>query len=370
MCHGTDMELQVLSVHPDSLLRAYITQLMESQWVTVPHDVTQLIIVAMIREDQLELAQAEMDKVHEKGLVLPDWIWTIFIHALCDRHDFEAILQLFYTLSDQGRMVTRPTLLHVLEHASSIMERDLTKYIWRFYVESMHIIPNEALCMRVMAVAAHYNDLTLAESVAIVLQSVTASTVSASLEQASDSETGHDLAAFSFEQSDLTDRSHSEKLEHVVDFQGAEDYGSHAQQGPGSDAFDANVARSPRSIEERKASSESNAPVFKNASQARTFAREPKATAIRKIPHPRELPTKAQALLDSVRAAHKQSTKDPKHYRLGNLFPLFREDMGLRDARFDPRLALQRRQDWWLQPVPSRSKKYTSPSRKSKPRRG
>lgn len=387
---STNKQRQVLSVHPDSLLRAYITGLMERQWISMSPGIAQLILVAMIREGQIELAQAEMDRLREKGVAIPDWVWTIFIHALCDRGDFETILQLYYTLPDQGYLLARPTLLHVLERASSVKELDLTKYIWRMYVESMHIIPDEGICMHVMRTAAHHIDLGLAESVAVVLESTTASTLSTSSNQSQDPESNGVPDASSVESNVSNLRAQTDKLTPFEYSRSTDKPGPHARSTPGQSASyilpaesgtplnpdhcsDGATGLPSAPVQDDKVSHGTNPPAEKELSSASytTKAAEPanSSTTTDRIAHrPRVIPLEAQSLLSSVRATPNGSTNHPLKYRLGNLFPMFREDMGLRDARFDPRLALRRRQDWWLQPVSKGRKKRMTISRSTKPR--
>jgi len=285
---------QVLSVHPDSLLRAHVTDLMESRWISIPPATSQFLVVAMIREGQLELAQAEMERLLAKGVAIEDWIFPIFLHALCDRGDFEAILGLCYTLVDRGFAMPRPTLLHLLDHASSAEDIDLTKYIWHMYVESMHIVPDEAVSMAVLRVAAKHSDHKLAESVAIVLESVTTSTLETPSEQS----------------------------------QGPV---SNEEPQPGGDA-----------------------PPIPSPANATNDAAEPAKSATtpgRIEPRPRTIPAEAQSILTSLRNSYSGTPMSRRDHQRGNLFPVFREDMGLSEARFDPRLALRRKHGWWLQHV-------------------
>ncbi|KAK5205025.1 hypothetical protein LTR41_009235 [Exophiala xenobiotica] len=170
--------LTVLAVHPDTYLRTTILQRLAQQWVTIPPLYVQLNIVAMIREGQLELATVELENLQQKGTPIETWVWTIYIHAICDdRHDFEGLLQLFYKLHDSNFPFPRHTLLHVLLIASRKGNGDneegavaLTKWIWYTYVENMHIIPDKGICINVLHIAARNKDIDLAESVAVVLE--------------------------------------------------------------------------------------------------------------------------------------------------------------------------------------------------------
>jgi pentatricopeptide repeat protein len=355
---------------------------MEMQWISMSPAIAQLIVVAMIREGQVELAQAEMDRLHEKGVAIPDWVWTIFIHALCDRGDFEAILELYYTVADQGYLIARPTLLHVLERASSVKEHDLTKYIWRMYVESMHIIPDVGICMHVMRTAAHHTDLRLAESVAIVLESVATSSLPTSSKQSQDADFNGVSDTSSAESNVSTLRAQTDSLAPFEDSRSTDKPGQNASlvlrvesETPLNPEHVSDVAAAlPHGpVQDDKASLGANPPAEKELSSASYTTKaaglaESSITIDGTARHPRTIPLEAQSLLSSVRAARNGSTNHPTNYRRGNLFPMFREDMGLRDARFDPRLAFRRRQDWWLQPVSKNRKNRITISRRTRPR--
>ncbi|KEF57338.1 uncharacterized protein A1O9_05255 [Exophiala aquamarina CBS 119918] len=335
--------VKVLSVHPDSLFRAYITDLMESQWISIPPAVAQLIVVAMIREGQIELARAEIGKMHEKGTAISDWVWCILIHALCDRGDCEAILDLCYTLDDQHFSIPRPTLLHVLDHASSIKDLDLTKHLWHTYVESMHIIPDEALSMAVLRVAAHHSDQKLAESVALVLGSGTTSTLPSPLEESSILASNGVLDASSVEPP--VHRAAEHDTLHALP------NGSEASEVSLNKTHidDGAVSTLDGHLEAGNAILEKNARVDKGPSPSistKGTAEPVKSgiTADHIQPPLRTISAEAKSLLAWVRSSRNGRSVYRRNRRVGNLFPVFREDMGLRDARFDPMLALRRRQ--------------------------
>lgn len=337
--------------------------LMESQWISIPPAVAQLIVVAMIREGQIELARAEMGRLHEKGVAISDWVYPILIHALCDRGDFEAILDLCYTLFDQGFLIPRPTLLHMLERASSMKDLSLTKYIWHTYVESMHIIPDEAVSMAVLRVAAQHTDHNLAESVAIVLESVTTSTLPMPSEESSVVASNR-----------MPDTPSVEHHAHGA----TENNASHAlpegSEAPLNKTHIHEIALDlPHDqLEDGRATSEKSTRLRKGplpASDTTEAVNPSKSgiTADRTKPRLLTIPAEAQSILASLRDSYTGRPMYRKNYQLGNLFPVFREDMGLSDARFDPRLALRRRQGWWFQPI-SKAKKRISSSRRTPPR--
>jgi hypothetical protein len=171
--------LTVLAVHPDTHLRCAVLDRLAEQHGDLPVSFAYLNIIALIREDQLEMATIELERLSQKnsGTPVPNWVWTVYLHAVCDlRRDFDGLLQLMYRLSDSGFQFPRPTLLYLLEEASKDGHVPVIKFIWAGYVRSMHIIPSEALCMCVLRAATKAQARKLAESAALVLQSVAGNT--------------------------------------------------------------------------------------------------------------------------------------------------------------------------------------------------
>jgi hypothetical protein len=167
--------LTVLSVHPDTFFRAKALQVLEGSEDISSINYRHLNILSLIREGQLELATMEIERHQTPDFKypIPNWLWTVYLHALCDlRGDFDAVLQLLYKLHDSNFLFPRPTLLHLLTRGSDAGNVHVTKFIWRNFVEDMHIIPNEAISLAVLRIAVRERDKKLAESVAVVLESV------------------------------------------------------------------------------------------------------------------------------------------------------------------------------------------------------
>lgn len=257
----------------------------------------------MIREGQLELATTELENMQQKGILISNWVWIIYIHAVCDKNDFDVLLQLQYKLYDSDFPFPRPTLLHILIQASKHGHLALTKWIWYTYVENMHIIPDEAISMDVLRLAVTESDIDLAESVAVVLESVAGNTTTTppSLEDGPPL-TRNEIYGLTFDSPIL----------------------------PGH----------PRPAN----STDDDLDMSSSDVRAIAFSTPPYLPS-RAPPPARKLPEQAVELLRRVRADPKISPdrrrKHPAvHYRL------FREENGLRGARFDPILALQQGWDW------------------------
>ncbi|KIX05346.1 uncharacterized protein Z518_06218 [Rhinocladiella mackenziei CBS 650.93] len=321
--HVCGAVLMVLTVHPDTQLRTSILQRLSQLQTFSADEYAELSIAAMIREDQLEMATVQLERLQKENRNIGKWTWIMYIHAVCDRHDFDALLQLLYRLSDSRFLFPRPTLLHLLVTASENGNMDVTKWVWHGYVEGMHIIPNEAICMSVLRLAADNRDLNLAESVGLVLQSVAGDTMTIppSLMDLPQRSTQWTYKKIKDEKNSLTFDS-PDLLEFPT--------GSH----PPSSNQDTDAENNPIS----DISSESLAVAFSTPPALRPAA----------LTAPRRPPTEALRIFADLGIDAQKLTaplRTDKRGR-GNLFPLFRKETGLRGARFDPRLALMETWDW------------------------
>ncbi|KAK6385892.1 hypothetical protein LTS17_001464 [Exophiala oligosperma] len=343
--------LTALTVHPDTYLRTGILQRLAQQWVTIPPLYVKLNIVAMIREGQLELATVELENLQREedggGGHIDAWVWTIYMHALCDHHAFEDLLQLCYKLYDSNFPFPRHTLLHVLRIASRYSARNqkdadaaaasVTRWVWYTYVENMHVIPDKGLCLNVLTIAARTRDVDLAESAAVVLENAAAgkkTTVPNSLAP--------------WEKNDSTVSLESPEL---PDWEESETSSS-----------------SSSSAEREKHRRDGRATILTNRDDVGATVNEPRAAAFSTPPDlpsqplpPRQLSRQALDLLRLARegagagdALGSESDTDvvrssgsprPRN-NPAVLYKFFREESGLRGARFDPLLALQEGWKW------------------------
>ncbi|KIV83864.1 hypothetical protein PV11_05853 [Exophiala sideris] len=301
VCHAV---LEVLTVHPDTYLRTAILQRLAQQWVSKDEpELQELNVVALVREGQLELATIELDKMQQKGVLISNWVWVIYIHAVCDSHDFNTLLQLLYKLYDSDFPYPRPTLLHILIKAGKHGDLALTKWIWYTYVENMHIIPDEETCMDALRLAVTNSDIDLAESVAVVLESVAGntSTTPPSLDDGPPL-TRHEIYGLTFDSPTL----------------------------PGHP---------------RPANPKDEPDMSSSDARAIVFSTPPSLPNPRSPAPARELPAEAVDLLRKVRADPRASP-DRRRKNTAVLYKLFREESGLLGARFDPLLALKQGWDW------------------------
>jgi hypothetical protein len=305
--------------------------------MSIPPLYTHLHILGMIREDQLELATVELDGLRARRIPTPAWLWVIYLHAVCERRDFEALLRLLYKLEDAGFPFPRPTLLHLLVTAGDENgDLEVCKWVWGGFVESMHVIPDEAICINVLRLAAKAQDVELAESVCVVLESVAGNTTTTppSLGDQPPPTRG-EMFGVTFDSPELpgttvvTDNEQTTADEILVD---------EVPPPPGSDPTEsAGSGRQPLAPPESLAIVLSTPPPLP----------PPSSTPI----PPRKLPEEAVELLRQIRSDtdsdHPRKRGDKrKDPRRGHLYPMFREEGGLGPARFDPRLALMEEWDW------------------------
>ncbi|KAK4947641.1 hypothetical protein LTR10_013587 [Elasticomyces elasticus] len=288
----------------DTYLRTAILQRLAQQWVSKDKpEFQELNVVALVREGQLELATIELQKMQQKGVLISNWVWVIYIHAVCDSHDFNTLLQLLYKLYDSDFPFPRPTLLHILIKAGKPGDLALTKWIWYTYVENMHIIPDEAICMDVLRLATMKSDIELAESVAVVLESVAGNTSTT-----------------------------PPSLDDLPPLTRHEIYGL---------AFDSPILPG----HPRPANPKDEPDMASSDARAIAFSTPPVLPSPRSPPPLRNIPEEAVELLREVRADPRISP-DRRRKNPAVLYKLFREESGLRGARFDPLLALKQGWDW------------------------
>ena len=145
---------------------------MKSQWLGISREARQDIIASLIRENELELAQAEISKIQKQGHFLPPWLRVMLVHALCEEKDFEAILRFAYRLYDNKGDLPPSTWLHLLRHASEHNGCHLMEWIWLHHVEPMYIKPDADTSIKLLKLAAREGKHRIAESAYVTLRAL------------------------------------------------------------------------------------------------------------------------------------------------------------------------------------------------------
>lgn len=308
-------------------------QRLAQQWVTLPPLYAQLNIVALIREGQLELATIELENLEQDGTYINTWVWTIYMHALCDQYAFEDLLQLCYKLYDSNFPFQRHTLLHILLIASRrAVRRDddagasVAKWIWSTYVETMHIIPDKSICINVLTIAHRTKDVDMAESVAVVLGNA----------GAVETTTPPNLAPWEKE-NELTYTLHSPDLLGWNSSSSSSTAASSTEREQQEQHVEVNEDDTGGTFDEEKAAAFST----------------PLDLPSQLLP-PRQIPGQANSLLQRIRQSANARRRSevgvlpsvPRRKNPAVVYKFFREESGLRGARFDPILALKEGWNW------------------------
>ena len=158
---------QVLAVHPSPRLRKKTVDEMAQSWMQKSSEDRHMLAAALIREGQIQLAQAEITKMRKDNVHVERWLYVLLIYVLRERSDYDAILKLAYELYDNGlelpvrlweyiiRGLGRPKQQHVA----------LFQWIWEQYVEPMHIRLSESYCGGALKWLATEGQPKLAEKV-------------------------------------------------------------------------------------------------------------------------------------------------------------------------------------------------------------
>ena len=161
---------QVLSIHPDYLLRPIILEQLRQRWFSLTDNGCHDVILGFLRDRQLELAMDGLDRMEkERGNVKP-WLYDTLIYNLCDIHEFDEVLRMMQRRIDAGELNISGTLwFYVLDSASSSFHLPLTQFAWRRRVESGYLNPPSGICINVLSTAARHGDSRLATDVFRIL---------------------------------------------------------------------------------------------------------------------------------------------------------------------------------------------------------
>jgi hypothetical protein len=294
-------------------------------------------------------------------------------------------------------------LLHVLLIASRKGNGDneegavaLTQWIWYTYVENMHIIPDKGICINVLHIAARNKDIDLAESVAVVLEYAVAGKATSTPPSLVAPRTKLDRYRLTLDSPELLGfeefESESESSIYEKSSSSYSYASASADPDPGPQAATSTSvlqqqqqsmtsphARAPVSkAQNRHVHVHENDNKYQDQDQDEDAVNEARAAAFSTPPTylpppsshplpPRELSDQALDLLREVRQqTQTQTTADADAGGPGRLPPqsaperrqrqrrknpavlykFFREESGLRGARFDPMLALKEGWDW------------------------
>ncbi|TAQ89968.1 hypothetical protein B7494_g1702 [Chlorociboria aeruginascens] len=131
---NANREIQVLSIHPDYLLRAQILDEIEERWIGLSPIGWHHLVVSFIRDRQYESAIDKLEQMHADEIRVQPWLYDIFIHISFNLYEG-------------------------------------TNFIWQLQVLTEHLKASDGICVNVLNLAARNADPALATSALRTLSS-------------------------------------------------------------------------------------------------------------------------------------------------------------------------------------------------------
>ncbi|PYH44252.1 pentatricopeptide repeat protein [Aspergillus saccharolyticus JOP 1030-1] len=157
--------LQVSAVHPDYIMRQDILRTLRERWLPLSPSGWHFVVAGLLREHQFELALDHLDQMKLKGVPVENWLFNMLIYYLCDFQEFDEVLRLLRSRTDQHLDIRSELSMYVLDEASRALHYETCRFIWRTMVELQYLHPPHDICSKVLAVAARTGDVALGTSV-------------------------------------------------------------------------------------------------------------------------------------------------------------------------------------------------------------
>ncbi|KAI9765345.1 MAG: hypothetical protein M1840_007425 [Geoglossum simile] len=162
--------LQVLSVHPDYILRNTILDEMHQRWFNLNRQGWHDLICGLIRERQYELALDKIEHLQRSSVRIASWLYDQLTYALCDAEELDEALKIMkFRVIHEEQRISGNSWYRLLDTASRWYHYDATRYVWKKRVETHFINPSDGLCLNVLNTAARHGDPVLATEVFRVL---------------------------------------------------------------------------------------------------------------------------------------------------------------------------------------------------------
>ena len=165
-----DINHQVLSVHPDYLLRNEVLEQMRQRWFGLTADGWHDVIAGLLRDRHYEIAQEKLKQMRQEGIKIQSWLHDTLTYLLLEAEEIEEALALVKQRLAEGDTTISGNLWYsLLDTASRCLHHAGTTYAWRSRVEPSYLIPPEGMCINVLTTAARHADASLATDVFRVL---------------------------------------------------------------------------------------------------------------------------------------------------------------------------------------------------------
>lgn len=161
----TNSFLKVLAVHPDYLLRQKVIEALRARWLSLSPAGWHHVIAGLLRENQLELALDRLGQMERKGILLEQWLHSLLVYKLCDANEFSEALRLIRSRPNKAKSISSTMWLYLLRSAMRQSHFETVEYVWKNAVDLGYQELSVADCRDVLAFAAGYGNIVLAESV-------------------------------------------------------------------------------------------------------------------------------------------------------------------------------------------------------------
>lgn len=106
-------------MHLDYLLRAEILEYMQKRWFALNETGHHDVVIALIREGQLELACDKLSKMRRDGMEIQNWLDDAAVYALTDAGEMEEALQIMKQRASRGLVrISKSVWYRLLDTAS------------------------------------------------------------------------------------------------------------------------------------------------------------------------------------------------------------------------------------------------------------
>lgn len=169
--------LEVLSVHPDYLLRTEVLEYMKSRWFALSDRGYNFVVAGLLRERHFEQGLELLEEMLKKKVRVENWLFDQGLWILLE---FNEVEEAFYVLSLKDGLQRRGNATGsvklssalwgaMLDAAAQRQLHDAISMVWNNQVQPGYLKPATGTCMSVLAVAARHGDVSLATDVFRVL---------------------------------------------------------------------------------------------------------------------------------------------------------------------------------------------------------
>jgi hypothetical protein len=104
-----------------------------------------------------------------QSIEVSDWLYGLLIYNLCDIEEFDEVVNLMRSRTNNGYQLSPNLWFHVLDTASDALHEEATNYVWKQRVETGLLNPSYGMCNNVLTITSRTGNAELATSVFRIL---------------------------------------------------------------------------------------------------------------------------------------------------------------------------------------------------------